>query len=101
MVHSVTIKKGYYKDIDQLLKVCKNWIKQHSPSDIRNEFEIDYLEISRNAKIVIPNDTKHFKVIFPKMLQAILGFGPHPHTSTLGMSQFNSVPHKQVAGLGG
>ena len=82
VTRNVTIKKGYYRDINQLMSVCETWIKRHSPTDIKNDFEFDYLEISRKIKIIILNNTKNFRIGFPKLLQAIFGFESHTYSRT-------------------
>ncbi len=79
---STTIKKGYYRDIQQLLGVCENWIKQHTPRDIKNQLQLEYLEISRKVKIIIPLNTKEYRITFPKLLQAILGLGKETYSKT-------------------
>ncbi len=82
IVRNVTIKKGYYKDIETLIGVCHNWVRRHTPNEIKSDFQIDYLEISRKAKIRIPDNTRNYRVSFPKLLQAILGFGDRSYYRT-------------------
>ncbi len=78
----VKIKKGYYKDIEQFINLCKSQILRETPTNLREKFDFRYQEVSRKIKVIIPSNTINYRLIFSPLLQAILGFGKHPHTRT-------------------
>ncbi len=76
------IRKGYYRDINQLVKTCKNELTRKSPNDVKREIDLDYQEVTRKIKLTIPKNTIDYRILFPDLLQAILGFGGHAHSTT-------------------
>ncbi len=78
----ILIRKGYYRDMDQLVRVCKNELSRKSPNAVKRELDLDYQDVTRKIKLTIPNNTINFKILFPDLLQAIFGFGSHAHTRT-------------------
>ena len=68
------IPRGYYDDLDQLLRIIKRQMDEQSPNDIAAGLELRYQNISRKIRLIIPRNRKDYEIKFPKQLQAILGF---------------------------
>ena len=65
---NVTVKKGYYKDIDDFITMLKRVILKEVPNPMKADFDIRYNDITRRVKFVIPKNTMNFKILFPECL---------------------------------